>query len=64
MAALNSTEELRAFARTHLGAVSDLGYWQKTALINKAYAFEFGHAFIMSNLSKYRNVYRERRPSV
>jgi hypothetical protein len=64
MAALNSTEELHVFARTHLGAVSDLDYWQKTALINTAYALQFGYGVIMSNLSRYRDVYKERRPNV
>jgi hypothetical protein len=64
MAAVNSTEELFEFALTRLLPLSDLEYWQKMALINIAYALKFGHRVIMSNLSAYRDVYREQRPSV
>ena len=64
MATIDNIEELANFARTRLGPVSELQYWQKTALINTAYALKFGHKIIMSDLSAYRNVFQERRPSV
>jgi hypothetical protein len=64
MAVVDSRKALRDFVGTRFRNLSDLGYWQKTAIINVAYAMTFGHQVIMSNLSAYRNVYREKRPSV
>lgn len=66
MANVKTSQELVDFVRTHHGeTLSNLGYWQKTAVINIAYALKFGHKVIMSNLTAYRDVYKEQpRPSV
>lgn len=61
---IHSIQELRQYARNLSNNSSELSYWRKTALINSAYAMKSGYDIILSDLSPYRKVFTEPRPSV
>jgi hypothetical protein len=59
-----SIQQLHQYAEGLSKDSSELSYWQRTALMNSAYALKFGHKVILSNLSSYRDVFAEPRNSV
>jgi hypothetical protein len=61
---IKSIQELHRYARRLSNNSSDLNYWQKTALMNSAYALRSGHRVILSDLSRYRDTFAEPRQSV
>ena len=61
---VTSLQELHQYASSLSKNSSELNYWQKTALMNSAYALKSGYDIILSDLSPYRNVFAEARQSV
>ena len=61
---IKSLQELHQYARGLSQNWSNIKYWQKSALMNSAYAIKSGYDVIMSDLSPYRDVFAEPRPSV
>lgn len=61
---IESLKELHRYARGLSKNSSELSYWRKTALMNTAYALKSGFDIILSDLSPYRDVFAEARPSV
>jgi len=61
---IKSLQELHQYARGLSENWSNLKFWQKSALMNSAYAIKSGYDVIMSDLSPYRDVFAEPRPSV
>jgi len=58
---VTSLQELHQYASSLSKNSSELNYWQKTALMNSAYALKSGYDIILSDLSPYRNVFAEAR---
>lgn len=50
---VTSLQELHQYVRDLSGKSSELGYWQKTALMNSAYALKSGYDIILKWLSSY-----------
>ena len=61
---IGSLRELHRYARGLSKNASELSYWQKSALMNSAYAMKSGYDVILSDLSPYRDVFAEPRQSV
>jgi hypothetical protein len=56
---IKSLRELRHYARDLSKNSSELRYWQKTAVMNTAYAMKSGYDIILSSLSPYRDAFAE-----
>jgi hypothetical protein len=61
---IESLQGLHQYARNLSNNSSGLNYWQKTTLMNSAYALKFGYDIILSDLSSYRDAFPEPRKSV
>lgn len=61
---IRSLPQLRDYIRSFSKNSSELDYWQKTALMNGAYAIKVGYDIILSDLSPYRDTFPEPRQSV